>query len=299
MPQEILIATLAGLGGMIGWGLADFFAKKTIDKMGDIPTLAWGHLFGALSLFALILIRFFNSGTGFVEPDSSSILIYVIFFGILQAIVYLFVYIGFGKGQVSILSPIFASFSGLTALMSIIFFKEPITSGTITALVIVFAGVLLTNMDSNTFKNRRLNFAVVPGFKEIAIATILAALWTLFWDQVIGGQDWLSFTFLMYTSMTIAIFIIVLIKKTKIWPIENNLWKYLFFIGFFEIVAYLALSWGYSITTQTSIIAILSGAFSVPVIILAYLFLKERMEKLQIIGVATIILGIIILSLIS
>ena len=28
-------------GGMFGWGLADFFAKKTIDKIGDIQTLAW------------------------------------------------------------------------------------------------------------------------------------------------------------------------------------------------------------------------------------------------------------------
>jgi len=31
---------------MLGWGLADFFAKKTIDQIGDIVVLAWAHVFG-------------------------------------------------------------------------------------------------------------------------------------------------------------------------------------------------------------------------------------------------------------
>jgi len=33
MQTELLIAIIAGLGGMFGWGLADFFAKKTIDSI--------------------------------------------------------------------------------------------------------------------------------------------------------------------------------------------------------------------------------------------------------------------------
>ena len=55
MQQELLIAVLAGLGGMLGWGFADFFAKKTVDKIGDIATLVWAHLFGTL-VFALIAL---------------------------------------------------------------------------------------------------------------------------------------------------------------------------------------------------------------------------------------------------
>ena len=53
MDHALLIAILAGLGGMIGWGFADFFAKKTIDRIGDIPSLVWAHVFGT-SIFILI-----------------------------------------------------------------------------------------------------------------------------------------------------------------------------------------------------------------------------------------------------
>ncbi len=48
MNDSLLVAALAGLGGMAGWGMADFFAKKTIDRVGDITSLVWAHLFGTL-----------------------------------------------------------------------------------------------------------------------------------------------------------------------------------------------------------------------------------------------------------
>ena len=48
MPNELLIALVAGFGGMFGWGLADFFAKKTIDELGDVMTLAWAGGFGTI-----------------------------------------------------------------------------------------------------------------------------------------------------------------------------------------------------------------------------------------------------------
>jgi hypothetical protein len=44
MNNAILIATVAGLCGMLGWGVGDFFAKKTIDIVGDMATLAWAHV---------------------------------------------------------------------------------------------------------------------------------------------------------------------------------------------------------------------------------------------------------------
>ncbi|MFN2571957.1 MAG: hydantoinase B/oxoprolinase family protein, partial [Gemmatimonadales bacterium] len=48
METTLLTAITAGLLGMLGWGCADFFAKKTIDKIGDLPTLFWGQLLGLI-----------------------------------------------------------------------------------------------------------------------------------------------------------------------------------------------------------------------------------------------------------
>src|SRR5437763_781229 len=101
MHQELLIAVLAGLGGMLGWGLADFFAKKTIDDIGSVASLAWAHIFGTLIIGAFAVYQMTILGKNFTVPHDPATWGGLIFFGVLQAIVYLLVYIGFSKGQLA------------------------------------------------------------------------------------------------------------------------------------------------------------------------------------------------------
>lgn len=296
MPSELLIAILAGLGGMLGWGLADFFAKKTIDQVGDIVSLAWGHLFGTAVLLVMALYQFGIRGQKVAMPEDFQTWAGVILFGVLQATVYFFVYKGFGKGQVGLLSPVFASFSGLTAIVSIVALGEIVGGYLLLGLATLFVGVLLINMDIGTLRSKRLRFTKIPGFKEVGIATLLATLWTLSWDWFIGGKDWLSYTFYMYASMTVAILVLSIVKRVNLFVVKPSLWKFLALIGLTETVAYLAITWGYGATTRTSVVALLSGAFSLPTIILARIFLKERITAVQTIGSLIIIVGIMLLS---
>ena len=298
MASGLLIAILAGLGGMLGWGLADFFAKKTIDKLGDVPALAWGSVFGTIALFLAVAFNFFSSDFRLASPENGMIWLGLILFGLLQATVNYFVYKGFGKGHVSILSPVFGSFAGITAVLSIFVFKESVTPVMALGLVALFLGVLFINTDLNALKNNKFGLTHVPGFKEILIATILAGLWTLFWDKFIGGQDWLSYTFYMYTIVTIATLLFAVIKKIDLSVGDNSLWKFLVLIGVLEIVAYLAISWGYSATVNTSVVALLSGASALPVVFLAKIFLKEKITKIQTIGSIIVIVGIMLISII-
>ncbi len=298
MEQGLLIALLAGLGGMLGWGFADFFAKKTIDQIGYIVSLAWAHIFGTLIFAGVVFYRFIFGGHQIIVPSNLGTWSLLIFFGILQAAVYFFVYKGFGKGQVSILDPIFASFSGLTAILSIVVFGEIISGHLVVALVIIFCGVLLINVDFQALRLKRFNFVKVGGFREVAIATLLAALWTLFWSKFIEDQDWASYALWMYLFMTLAILVIVKFQKINLLVVKRGIWKFLILIGLCETIAYLSISLGYSVTSRTSIIALLSGAFSLPTIILARVFLKEKVTKIQTIGSIVIIAGIVFLSLI-
>ena len=297
MQSELAIAVLAGLGGMIGWGSADFFAKKTIDAVGDIVSLVWAHLFGTITLFLVVLYRFYAIGKGITIPQTASAWGGLIFFGALQALVYLFVYKGFSKGLVSVLNPVFASFSGLVAIISILFLGEMVTVHKITALAVVFVGVLALSLDMGALRLKKLRIGNIPGLKEIGLATVMATFWTLGWDKFVGGQDWVSYAFFMYAFMTVAMYIISRVQKVKLSVITPGLWKFLILIGLGETVAYLAISYGYSNTSLTSVVALLSGAFSLPTIILARLFLKEKVSKAQTWGSIIIITGIIILSL--
>lgn len=294
MHNTLTIAILAGLGGMIGWGAADFFAKKTIDRIGPVKSLVWGHVFGTAVLAAAVLVQLGISGHGVRVPHEASAWGGLLFFGVLQMLVYWLVYQAFEKGQLTILNPIFASFTGIVALVAILGFHEPVTPLLIAALAAIFAGVILLNLDFSGFKAKKVN--VVPGLAEIGAATLLAAGWTLGWDKFVAGQDSLSYTLFMYAFMTAAAWGLAGLMRQKISSIGKDLWKFAALIGIGEAGAYLAITWGYSSTTRTSVVALISGAFSVPTIILAYFFLKERVTRLQAAAIGVIITGIILVS---
>ncbi|MDQ3089918.1 MAG: DMT family transporter [bacterium] len=296
--SSILIAILAGMGGMIGWGLADLFAKKTIDEIGDMTTLVWAHIFGTLFIAVIFLnqILFFSDSKNFNLSLKDWIII--VFFGILQGAVYLFVYKGFGKGLVAILNPIFASFTGLVALISILFLGEIISLGIIISLLTILFGVLLLSTDLESLKLKKINILHTPGSKEVFLATFLAAIWTILWNIFIDGKNWLFIASLMYVFMTLFIILISKLQNLKFEFPKKSAARYLMFIGAFEVIAYISISLGYSLTPHTSIIALVSGAFSLPTIILARRFLGEKISKWQSVGGFVVIVGIIILFLV-
>jgi drug/metabolite transporter (DMT)-like permease len=296
MHSALLIAMLAGLGGMLGWGSADFFAKKAVDTVGPIKSLVWAHLFGTAILFVAFLARMLfhsSSGTGITMNASSWLAL--AFFGVLQMIVYWLAYMGFEKGQISVLNPVFASYSGLVALLSIVLFGATLHWLPGVALIIIFAGNLLLNLDFSSTRTKRLN--ITPGLAEVGSAAVLAAVWTLGWDKFVSGRDALASALLMYAFMTIAAIVLAWAMKVKFQDVPAPLKKIFLMMGLGEAVAYLAISWGYSSTNLTSVVAVISGAFSVPTLILAYLFLKERITKPQLGAIITIIIGIVLLSL--
>lgn len=297
MQQELLIAILTGLIAMFGWGFAEFSTKKSVDKVGTISSLVWAHVFGSIIIFFFILLDFFIFNHKIILPANLFEWLGLAFFGILQTLVYYFAYKGFEKGQVALLSPIFASFAGLVALVSVVFLGEVLKVNLIFALIFIFIGILLLNLDINGLKAKQIRIIGAPGVKEVGIATIFATFWTLGWDKFTGGKEWAIYAFFMFIFMTLSALGLSKIKKVDLSKVQPGIWKYLWFIGLGEAGAYLAISLGYASTSFTSVIAILSGASSLPTIILARIFLKEKLALIQLIGSLIVIIGIFFLSL--
>jgi drug/metabolite transporter (DMT)-like permease len=297
MSNELLTAILAGLGGMLGWGVGDFFVKKTVDHLGAIRSLVWAHIFGTIIfiLAAAAQILIFNNS---VPLPAGWAWAGLVFFGSLQMLVYWLVYEGFGKGQVAVLSPVFASFPGIVAIVSFLAFGEQLTPLKALSLVLIFGGVILLNVDLSSLKQKKSKrFNVLAGFKEVFIAALLAAIWTILWDRFIGGKDALSYAMFMYIFMTIAACLLAMTTKSKLKGVMPSIWKFLVLIGLCEAIAYLTISWGYSSTSLTSVVALVSGAFSLPTIVLAKIYLKEEITRTQVVAIALTICGIGLIAL--
>lgn len=299
LSNSLILAVLAGLTGMLGWGLADFFAKKTIDVVGDMATLTWAHIYGTLFVGSILLGLTLAGGTQSHLPKNSHELAIIAFFGVLQAVVYILVYRAFGKGKLALLNPVFSSYSGLVVVMSVLIFGELITGWQFVCLAIIFMGVISISLDSESLKLRKLKLARIPGMRDILAATILASLWTVLWGHFVSGKDWLVYAAIMYAFMTLTVIVVSLVQRVKLNVVNGKTWKYFFLIGASEVIAYAGVSLGYSQTSRTSIVAVLSAAFSVPTVILAYLFLKERVTKFQVLGIAFVITGVVLISMVS
>jgi len=297
MERNLLIAILAGLAGMAGWGLADFFAKKTIDKVGDMATLAWAHVFGVVIIFALVVGRFLTDRPELRMPSRAEDVGILVFFGALQAAVYAFVYRAFGRGQLALLNPVFSSYSGFVVVVSVLAFGEVIGSLMLFCLAVVFAGILLINLDQASFALRRLKFLRIPGMKEILAAVGLAAAWTVLWGHFVIGRDWLSYAALMYLFMSVTILVLCRAQRVSLRVRDRTTFKFFLLIGIAEVAAYVGVSYGYSLTAHTSIVAVLSAAFSIPTVFLARAFLNERVTRLQLGGTALVIAGVVLVAL--
>ncbi len=283
---------------MVGWGFADFFAKKTIDIVGDLVSLAWAHIFGVAVILGFVLTRVLSKGELTGIPDNYSEMLMLLFFGALQAMVYFFVYRGFGKGKLSLLNPVFSSYSAFVVILSVFIFGEAVGLSVLFVLALVFLGIMLINIDEESIELRRVKFLQIQGIKDILVAVVLATIWTISWGRFVANKDWLIYAAFMYVFMSITILVICLMTNAKLKITKSGIWKYFFLIGFSEVIAYVGISIGYSLTSHLSIVAVLSAAFSVPTIILAHYFLKEKITKLQLFGVMTVIVGVVLISLI-
>ncbi len=293
MSNDIFVAVIAGLGGMLGWGFADFFAKKTIDEIGDVTTLFWAQAIGILPLVGLFLS---NPTLPDSKPNDP---LFIILLGIFSGLSYLPLYVAFGKGKVSLISPIFASYSAVVALISWLVFHESLTLTQELAIGIVFVGILLASTNPKELISilRSKSKHKIDGLPEVLAALFSYSLWLVALDNFLSGRDWVPFLLGIRIFSSLALFLYVRLTQGSLRIKNKKIWKYLIVIGVFDVAAFSSVSYGFSETTYTAIVTVLSATFSIPTILLARTFLKEKATALQTAATIIILLGIALVTL--
>ena len=295
MNGSLITAALAGLGGMAGWGLADFLAKKTIDRVGEVTTLFWGQLVGLVPLLGIFAV------TRTVPVLHRFDALWLVLFGIVSALSYLSLYAGFAKGPVSFLSPVFSAHAALVVVLSAAFFGERIAGEQWVAIVIVVAGVIAISTTPGELGTtlRNTSAANIPGLAEVLSAAVAFAFWLVFLDRFIGVRDWVLFLIVIRATAAVTVAVYALATHEPLWirGTDRSLMACVAAIGLCDVAAFSAVSYGFSATTHTSVVAVLSSTFSLPTLLLARLFLKERLGTSQKIAAGVILTGIALVSL--
>ena len=137
--MAIAIGILFALTAMLSWGTADFFAKKAIDWVGYKTSLLLNLLVAFVPL-VILSILFFK-----LPPLSVELVLLTVLAGFLGVIAYVFLYRGFQKGNVSVVSPISASWSVITTILAVYLFQETLTPLQIVGIITVFIGIFFAS----------------------------------------------------------------------------------------------------------------------------------------------------------
>mgnify|MGYP000440744089 CR=1 FL=1 len=287
--DRTLIGILGGLGGMLGWGTSDFLANITSEKIGHFKAFFWSQVAGAaLILLAILLFR--------PEFHFTPLLLgLTLFSGVAYTAGYLLFYRGFEIGNISVVSAVINMQVLFVILIAFFLRGQQLTLIQVPALALVMLGVLLVSVNFQDFR-RTKTIALLKGFKETFLAAVIFGI--LYWplNEVIVEQvHFLVVSFLVKVTAILTVFIISLTsqRQLKLDSLSKNILPALIGMGFLEALGILATSYG---ITHGDIILVspISSALTVVTVALAVIFLKEKVSRVQLLGIAMTVAGIVL-----
>ena len=281
-----ILSILSGIGGMFGWGIYDFLGGVYTKQIGPFRSFFWSQLAGFISCLLLL----------FVLPISLHIPVLVIILlpiaAILYSAGYLFFFKGFEIGNVSIVAATMNLWAVFTMLFAFIFMGQRLSTIQSVGVITILCGATLASLNWSDIRNRR--FQLSSGVKE---AVLGAFFFGIFWNisEVISEEiGWLLTT--LFVKLGIVLFLLffsLLIKRKLDLTQATTKIKYMVgLMGIIEAGAVAIVNYGLTIG-DAILITPISSALSIVTITLAIIFLKDKVTKLQGLGIITAIAGII------
>ena len=282
-----LLSILSGIAAMFGWGIYDFLGGVYSKQIGPFKSFFWSQLAGLI--FALLLI--------FVFAISLNVPVLVIILLPIAAIIYsagyLFFFKGFEIGNVSIVAATMNLWAVFTMLFAFIFMGQRLSTLQSLGVLMIISGVTLASLNRGDIKNQ--SFQLSSGVKE----TVLGAFFFgVFWNisEVISEEiGWLLTTLFVKFGIILFLLLFSFLKKREL-DITTATTKtkcMVALMGIIEAGAVAIVNYGLTIGDAILIMPIAS-ALSIVTITLAIIFLKDKVTKLQGLGIITAIAGIIV-----
>jgi bacterial/archaeal transporter family protein len=281
-----ILSILLGIGGMFGWGIYDFLGGVFAKQIGSFKSFFWSQLAGLISVFLL----------AFVFPVNLHIPVLTILLVPLAAMCYsagyLFFFKGFEVGNVSLVAATMNLWAVFTMLFAFLFMGQRLSSIETLGVFLIISGATLASVNWNDLRNRK--FQLSAGIKE---AVFGAFFFGVFWNisEIISEQvGWLLTTLLVKLGIILFLLVFSFFAKRELGlPNIAAKTKYVVaLMGILDAGAVTLVNYGLTIG-DAILITPIASALSLVTIALAVLFLKDKLTKLQGLGILIAIVGII------
>ncbi|MFN2611201.1 MAG: EamA family transporter [Actinomycetota bacterium] len=273
------------------WGIADFFVAVYTRRFGTTRVLLVGT-------FAALLVY----GTAFLlDAPSAHIeardLVPFVCIAFIVVVTYLAFYRGLEEGPVAIVTPIAAAYTAVVVVLAMMILHERLSTTQAIGAAAAIVGVVLASID-----RRKLQ----PGAALVGKGTLFALLAMLgFGLASFGGgffaqkYGWVKPALYIRVLATGMFLVVGSMNRQWPWQIAENRGRVigaLVAIGAVDAIGFLAFSKGAEIG-MLSVVATASAAYPLIPLILGLVVFKEKLATNQMVGVAAVMAGVLVLGL--
>ena len=287
-----------GLAGAVCWGVADFLARFSSRRVGAYRTLLFMQAFGfvGLSVYLKWTHRLAQISAHGWQPWAFGAIA-----GLLNMIASLALYYSFQIGLMSVVAPVSSSYPALTVMLALLS-GEHIQALRGVGLAVTLIGVVLA---STSFAADKVDAPARGNHPHARLAkgvvwAIVAAIGFgfLFWFlgfhvvPVLGSV--ISVWMIRLTSFTVLVLAAAPSRQTITLP-RGSVWWLLLGIGLLDTAAFVFNNAGLR-TGQVSVVSVLASLYGAVTVVLSWVFLRERLERSQWLGIVLIFAGIVLVS---
>ncbi len=282
------MTALPGLTAAFGWGVGDFLSRFVTREIGAFRSLFY---FQFLGLGAISVYLFWTGEIAGLAAAGPAAWGWMALGCALNIFASFALFRSFEIGLLTLVSPIAASYGALTGALAFLS-GERLGGGKTVAVAVVLAGVVLASIGP-TEEGAAHPWRRLPPGVAWALAGS-ATFGVLFW--LLGFRITPEFgpilpvwMFRLVTPFVLALLAVPLRHKLDLPP--TKLWGLLAIVGVFDTGAFLASTWGLA-RGDVTVTTILTSMFSAVTVVLAGIFLREKVAPWQWAGVALLLVGI-------
>jgi drug/metabolite transporter (DMT)-like permease len=274
-------AILGGLGAALCWTVAMLASSRASRSIGAGPTLAW-----VMSIGLVIVVPFVIAAG---SPPTGTTVGWLAFAGIGNVAGLLCEYTAVRTGKVGMVAAIASTEGAVGAILSALT-GEPISAAVGTVLAVIALGIVLAALEEDEAPvDRPTVSAVVPAVgAALCFGTSLFAI-----GHVSGDVD---FAWVMLPARLAGVLAIAvpLALRGRL-RVSREAAPALMAAATAEVVGIAVFAWG--AREAIAIAAVLAGQFAAFSAVGAFFIFHERLRRIQVAGVAVIVVGVGVLAL--
>jgi drug/metabolite transporter (DMT)-like permease len=278
-----LVSILFGALSALSWGSGDFAGGLASRRTGPYRAALYGEAFGLLLLFG-VAAYFHEAVTGWDKLLLSAVA------GLGGAIGMLILYYAMTHGQMSIAAPVSALFTALlpVAAGTVIDGLPSLAklAGFVVALVAIW---MIAQEEGKKSQLMRLSDLRLPLFAGLCFGLYFILMHestrqTLLWPLIVARS-----------TGTLTVIVFVLARRDS-WRVRSTVWPLIALNGALDVGgnAFYILAGQYG---RLDVAAVLSSLYPGATVILAWLILKERISRIQMLGILAALTAIALMTI--